>query len=193
MTEKPALTGIVLAGGRSVRMGSDKASLPWRGGDLLHAVLNALTPVCSELIVVSNSPRVITLPDVRVVADSYPGCGPLGGIHAGLAASGSDYNFVVACDMPYIDGRAAKYMAAAASGFDVAVPFIDGYFHPLHAVYHRRCLPVVEKMLTSGRYRIVDLYPEVRLRLVNAEELAQFSPDFAIFRNLNSPADLCNL
>ena len=190
MTADSMLTGIVLAGGHSIRMGCDKASLPWRGGDLLHAVLGALAPACSRLIVVSNQPRMITLPAVSIVADSYLGCGPLGGIQAGLAASCNDYNFVVACDMPYIDSRAVAFMADVGSGFDVAVPFIDGYFHPLHAMYHRRCLPRVEEMLREGRYRIIDLYPKVNVRLVSAEELAQFSPDCAMLRNLNSPTDL---
>ncbi|MDR3590950.1 MAG: molybdenum cofactor guanylyltransferase [Negativicutes bacterium] len=190
MADKAKLTGIVLAGGRSVRMGCDKASLPWGDSDLLHTVLGALAPVCARLIVVSNLPRVITLPAVDVVADSYPGCGPLGGIQAGLAASGTDYNFVAACDMPYIDSRAVDYMAAAVNGFDAAVPFIDGYFNPLHAIYHRRCLAAIEEMLKQGHLRITDLYPKVRLRLVSAEELGQFRPDCAMLRNLNSPADL---
>ena len=190
MAEKPMLTGIVLAGGHSLRMGRDKASLPWRDGDLLHAVLAALGPACWRVIVVSNLPRTIARQNVQVVADRYAGCGPLAGIQAGLAASGDDYNFVAACDMPYIDSRAVAYMAAVAAGYDAAVPFIDGHFNPLHAIYHRRCLPAIEAMLRQGCLRITDLYPKIRLRLVSAGELGEFSPDCAMLRNLNSPADL---
>jgi len=185
-----SLTGIVLAGGNSTRMGCDKASLPWNGSDMLNSVLYALAPACSRLIVVSNLPREIAIPEVTVVGDYYLSCGPLGGIHAGLSASSGDYNFVVACDMPYVNSQAVSFMAAAAAGYDAAVPFIDGHFHPLHAVYHRHCLGVITKMLEQGRYRIADFYPEVKLRLVSAAELSQFEPDCGMLRNLNKPEDL---
>jgi molybdopterin-guanine dinucleotide biosynthesis protein A len=183
------VTGIVLAGGLSTRMGRDKASLPWDGGDLLHTILAAVATACPHLIVVSNTPRAIYLPEVTVVSDEYRGCGPLGGIHAGLKASGSDYNFVVACDMPYIEGDAIKYMLDAAQGYDAAVPFIDGFFHPLHAVYHRRCLEAVVGVLDRGGRRVVDFYPAVSLRLIDASELARFAPDCRMFCNLNHPKD----
>jgi molybdopterin-guanine dinucleotide biosynthesis protein A len=187
------LTGIILAGGQSSRMGCDKASLPWGKGDLLHAVLTALAPVCQSLIVVSNVPRTISLAGVSVLTDKYRGCGPLGGMHAGLAASTSDYNFVVACDMPYINGDAVAYLAAAAAGYDAAVPYIDGYYHPLHAVYHRRCLASIERLLARGIYRVIDFYPEIKLKPVAAAELARFAPDLAMLRNINTPGDLdCN-
>jgi molybdopterin-guanine dinucleotide biosynthesis protein A len=190
MSEKRSLTGIVLAGGLSRRMGRDKASLPWGGEDLLHAVLRALAPVCGELIVVSNRPRAIAVADVAVVGDRYEGCGPLGGIHAGLSAAGGEYSFVAACDMPYLKSEAVAFMAAAAAGYDAAVPFIDGYYHPLHAVYSRRCLPIIEEMLAAGRRRIIDFYPAVNLRQINAVELAGFDPALAMLSNLNSPEDL---
>jgi molybdopterin-guanine dinucleotide biosynthesis protein A len=190
MIEKAVFTGIVLAGGLSTRMGRDKASLPWGGEDLLHAALRALAPVCGRLIVVSNQPRTIALDGVSVVADRFPGCGPLAGIHAGLTAATGDYSFVVACDMPYIKSTAVAWMAAAAAGYDAAVPFIDGYYHPLHAVYSRRCLPVIERMLTAGQCRVLDFYPTVRLRPVCAAELAVFDPELSMLKNLNTPADL---
>lgn len=190
MTNRDILTGIVLAGGLSTRMGRDKASLPWGGEDLLHAALRALAPVCDRLIVVSNQPRAIALAGVSVVADRFAGCGPLAGIHAGLTAATGDYSFVAACDMPYLRSAAVAWMAAAAVGYDAAVPFIDGYYHPLHAVYSRRCLPAIERMLTAGQCRVLDFYPDIRLRPVGADELACFDPDLAMLNNLNTPADL---
>ena len=186
------LTGIVLAGGLSSRMGRDKASLPWLGRDLLHTVLTALAPVCGRLIVVSNTPRAIALPDVTVVADAYRGCGPLAGIHAGLTAAPGGYSFVAACDMPHIDSRAVAFMAAAAAGHDVAVPFIDGRYNPLHAVYHHRCLPLVEAMLAGGRYRVADLFAAVNVREVSAAELAVFDQELGMLRNINTPEDLAS-
>ncbi len=188
MTE--ALTGIVLAGGLSSRMGRDKASLPWGGTDLLHTVLGTLAPVCRRLIVVSNAARAVRLAGVTVVADRFQGCGPLAGIHAGLLAAPDGYCFVTACDMPYLRGDAAAWMADAAAGYDAAVPLVDGHYNPLHAVYHRRCLPAVEALLASGRYRVIDFYPQVRLRAVSGEELARFDPELRMLDNINTPEDL---
>ncbi|MDR7866431.1 MAG: molybdenum cofactor guanylyltransferase [Sporomusaceae bacterium] len=184
------LTGIVLAGGQSSRMGRDKACLPWGEGDLLNTVLAALAPVCGRLIVVSNVPRAISLAEVAVVADRYRGCGPLAGIHAGLLASGEGYSFVAACDMPYLRADAVAYMAKAAEGYDAAAPYVDGHFHPLHAVYHHRCLPAVEALLAGGRYRVVDFYDMVSLRRVSKDELASLDPELRMLRNMNSPEDL---
>jgi molybdopterin-guanine dinucleotide biosynthesis protein A len=186
------LTGIVLAGGRSTRMGRDKATLPWGETDLLNTVLAALAPVCGRLVVVSNVPRTIAMAGVTVVADQYPGCGPLGGIHAGLLAAGEGYSFVAACDMPYVRSDAAAYMAAAAEGYDAAVPYVDGHYSPLHAVYHYRCLPAVAALLREGRYRIVDFYPQVRVRRVGADELARFDAGLSMLHGLNRPEDLPN-
>ena len=146
--------------------------------------------MCGQLIVVSNRRRDVALEGVLVVPDRFPGCGPLAGIHAGLAAASCDYSFVAACDMPYVNSAAAAWMADAAAGYDAAVPYIDGYFHPLHAIYSRRCLPAIEKMLTGGQCKVLDFYPDIRLRKVDATELAVFDPELAMLKNLNSPADV---
>lgn len=187
------LTGIVLAGGLSTRMGRDKATLPFSGSDLLHTVLARLAPVCDHLIVVSNVPREIRMPDVTVVPDKYPQCGPLAGMHAGLKASVTAYNFLVACDMPFLSSQAVAYMAGAAQGFDAAVPFIDGYYHPLHAIYHQNCLKHIEQMLQAGNYRVLDFYPAVKLRQIGAAELRRFDPQLKTLDNINTPEDLAKL
>ncbi|SDF62691.1 molybdenum cofactor guanylyltransferase [Sporolituus thermophilus] len=187
------LTGIVLAGGLSTRMGRDKATLPFSGSDLLHTVLARLAPVCDYLLVVSNVPREIRMPDVTVVPDKYPQCGPLAGMHAGLKASVTAYNFLVACDMPFLSSQAVAYMAGAAQGFDAAVPFIDGYYHPLHAIYHQNCLKHIELMLQAGNYRVLDFYPLVALRRIGAAELRRFDPELKTLDNINTPEDLAKL
>lgn len=183
------LTGIILAGGLSTRMGRDKAGLPWGESDLLHTVLSKLAPICNQLVVVSNQPRTINISNVVLVADDYPQCGPLAGMHAGLLTTANDYNFVVACDMPYLNTAAAAYIAQAAAGYDAAVPFIDGYFHPLHAVYHRNCLPYIEQMLVDGNYRVLDFYPDIKLRRIAADELRVFDDALVTLRNINTPAE----
>lgn len=184
------IAGIVLAGGLSTRMGRDKASMPWGSGTLLSAVLEKLNPVCSELIIVSNIPREIENFPVRIIPDRYPQCGPLAGIHAGLLAVQSDYAFVVACDMPYLNTQAAGFIADAATGYDAAIPFIDGYYHPLHGVYRKSCLPFIERMLAAGDYRVLDFYDKIALRKIAKEEIAVFDPALRTLYNINSPEDI---
>ena len=187
---KNGMTGIVLAGGLSTRMGRDKATLPWRESDLLNTVLAQLVKVCSELIIVSNVPRKLYLPNIKVIPDMYKQCGPLGGMQAGISASKYCYNFITACDMPYLSAEAITYMRKAAAGYDAAIPFIDGFFNPLHGVYHRNCLPHIESMLQQGKYRILDFYGQVKLRKISKLELIQVDKDLRTLTNINTPDDL---
>lgn len=183
------LTGIVLAGGLSSRMGRDKASLPWDETDLLHTVLGTLAPICGEILVVGSIPRQIRISGVRTVVDQYSGCGPLGGIQAGLSAAANELCFVAACDMPFTDQASVIYLADQAADYDAVVAKTDGHYHPLYAVYRKSCLVPIESLLRTGRCRIIDFYPSIRLREVTAEEMTVFSPDLRMFRNLNSPED----
>ena len=183
------MNGIILAGGLSSRMGQDKASLPWGDSDLLHAVLERLAPVCRKLIVVSNTVRNIRFPEVTVVADHYKLCGPLGGMQAGLTASDADYNFIAACDMPYLNTAAVQFIKEAAVGYDAAVPYIDGHYNPLHAVYRQTCLPYIDRMLADGNYRILNFYSQIRLRHILPDELQAFDPELRTLCNVNTPTD----
>ena len=187
------MNGIVLAGGLSTRMGHDKAALPWGDSDLLNTVLERLSPVCKRLIVVSNLEREIALPGVQVVADYYKLCGPLGGMQAGLAASDADYNFIAACDMPYLNTAAVAYIRQAADGYDAAVPYIDGHYNPLHGVYRQSCLPYIDSLLAEGNYRILNFYSQIKMRHITAEELRQFDPDLMTLSNANTPDDYQDL
>lgn len=184
------LTGIVLAGGMSTRMGQDKASLPWKGSDLLNTVLARLAPVCTELVVVSNVPRHIVLPNVKIVADKYIRCGPLAGMQAGIRAATCDYSFIAACDMPYLNTQAVAYIGSIAVGYDAAVPFIGDFFNPLHGVYRRTCLPYIERLLKQGRYSILNFYNQIKLRRINVEELKKFDTELKTLININTPEDL---
>lgn len=187
---KQKIAGIVVAGGLSTRMGRDKASLPWDGGTMLSAVLEKLNPVCSELIVVSNVHREINCLPVIIVPDKYPQRGPLAGIHAGLLAAHSEYAFVAACDMPYLSTQAAGFIMEAALAYDAAVPFIDGYYHPLHGVYRKSCIPFIEQRLRDGIYRVTDFYNDINVRKITREEIAVFDPALRTLCNINSPEDL---
>lgn len=182
------VTGVVLAGGLSTRMGRDKALLSWGDTDFLHIVLNKLAPVCAELIVVSNLPRRLD-PAVRVVPDLFLQCGPLAGIHAGLTAAANEYIFVAACDMPFLNTEAAAYMIAAGQAYDAAVPRVDGRLHPLHGLYRQTCLPVAAAMLEQGRFKVAELLYQIKLREISETEITRFDRELKTLKNINTEDD----
>lgn len=183
---RKSTAGIVLAGGQSSRMGEDKARLPWGEQDLLQVVLESLATACDERLVVSQRPRELPMGVIQV-ADIFPRCGPLGGIHAGLQAMQAECAFVVACDMPYLRPRAVHFLLQSLADWDAVIPVQDGLYEPLHGVYHRRCLPTLERQLRQGNYKILDAVRKLRVLWLPGQELRRFDPDLRMFRNLNTP------
>lgn len=183
-----SISGIILAGGQSRRMGVDKASLPWGDSTVLDFQLNVLQTVCSQVIVVSNVARDGNQA-VRIVPDNYPGHGPLGGLEAGLSAADNQLCFVAACDMPFLEAGSVTYLARCIEESQAAVPCIGGRWHPLYAVYKKTCLPTIRSLLSQGRLRMGDLVASLQVRAVSEEELTQFSPDLRMLNNINTPQD----
>ena len=183
------MTGVVLAGGRKSRMGRDKASLPWQGSDFLQVILQKLTAVCDELIVVTNMARTEMLPNVRYVADIIPQRGPLSGIHAGLVHATTDLVFVTACDMPYLSVAAVNHLRSLSPGWDVVAPGEAEYLEPLFACYRKTCIPVIESLLQQDIRKTQALFPLVRYRQVPLDEMKQFDPQLRFLYNINSPSD----
>ncbi|KYH31243.1 molybdenum cofactor guanylyltransferase [Neomoorella mulderi] len=182
--------GIVLAGGKSTRMGTNKALLPLGQESMLATVVTALRPLFPEIIVVTNTPELYRDLKARLVPDVIPGRGPLSGFHAGLLASPYWHNFIVACDMPFLAPDFIKYLLEQAPGYDVVVPRRGEYLQPLHAVYSRGCLRAIEDCLAGGNYQAFAFYPRVKVRYVDIDRLAGFSDPEKIFFNINTPADL---
>jgi len=187
------LHGIILAGGQSRRMGREKALLDWHGEPLLHHLVRRLQAVCAGVLVVTNSPAVRAWAPVPTVPDERPGDGPLAGIQAGLRASPAEYNLIVACDMPLIQPALVAYLGRLAPGYDAVVPRWHAGWEPLHAVYARRCLPVIEAQLDRDRRKVEHLYPALRVRAVSEEELRAVDPTLQSFRNLNTPEEYAEL
>ena len=152
------MTGIVLAGGLSSRMGRDKAALPWRGADLLNTILTKLSTVCDELIVVANQTCRIERRNVILVADIIPQCGPLSGIHAGLVYAASPQAFITACDMPHLAPQAVLYLYAQMADLDVVVPGSGDDIEPLFACYAKTCIPVIETLLAENSRKTQELF-----------------------------------
>jgi len=181
---------IVLAGGEGKRLGTDKAFL--RIGDrvLIEGILKKMARISDEVIIVTNSPQRYSCLEARLVSDVYPGKGALGGIYSGLKAARDPYSLVVACDMPFLDLKLLRYMILLSPGQDVVIPRIGGLPEPLHAIYSKQCLQPIERLLAAGDLKIIDFFPDVRVRYVEEQEIKLFDPQCLSFFNVNTPADL---
>jgi molybdenum cofactor guanylyltransferase len=183
------MTGIVLAGGENRRMGVDKAFLPIAGSPLIEHVLRPLKCLFREIIVVTNSPEQYAAYGVSVVRDAFNKRGPLTGIYSGLLHSTDKYNFVVACDMPFLNARLIAYMTALAEGYDAVVPTFGEFMEPLHAVYCKGIVPVIEERIRQNDQRIRNMLATLRIRYVLEEEIDHFDPERKSFKNLNTRQD----
>lgn len=181
---------IVLAGGASRRMGSNKALLPVTDQEtLVSRVVANLAMLSDDIVLVSNTPELYADLPVRHASDRFVGAGPLAGLHAGLLAVQNRWAFIAACDMPLIDHRLARYMTLMTEGYDVVAPRIDQSIEPLHALVSQVCLPAIEARLQDGQRRMISFYPDVRVRYVESREIAIFDRDGRTFANANTPED----
>jgi molybdenum cofactor guanylyltransferase len=183
---------IVLCGGKSTRMGSPKALLPFGPETMLQRVVRLLTDVVSPIVVVAavDQPLPELSRQVIVTRDEQEGRGPLEGLRAGLKALPAhvDAAYVTSCDVPLLQPAFVREMLAFASGFDIAVMEIDGLPHPLSAVYRRAVLPEVDDLLASDRLRPVFLFDRVKTRRVRPDEITA-DPELRTLRNLNTRKD----
>ena len=175
---------IVLAGGRSLRMGRDKADLSWEHGDLLNSLLTRLMPLSDDVIVISNTVRKIPQ-RARQVADVIAGKGPLSGIHAGLVYAEHDLVFVTACDVPFLVPELALELVHAVGLADGSVAVYNKQIEPLFACYHKRCTPVIEQLLKQEKYKVTDFLQNINW--VTVQKLDE--RDDCCFMNVNTSID----
>src|SRR5215475_14326047 len=195
MDLKPDTTagGIVLCGGRSIRMGSSKALLPFGSETMLQRVVRLLSTVVSPLVVVAAPGQV--LPDlpaaVTVTRDEREGRGPLEGLRAGLKGlpDGVEIAYVTSCDVPLLVPQFVTRMVELLGDHDIAVMEIDGFAHPLSAVYRRSTLPHAEALLDADRRRMIFLFEAVKTRRVQTSEMTPVDPELLTLQNLNTPQD----
>lgn len=184
-------SAIILAGGKSSRMGTNKALLPMDGKTNIELIKDQLTPFFSDIIVVTNDFEAYEFLKVPMVKDEYIGKGPLAGIHTGLKNSKTETNFFVACDMPFVSGELAKHLIELCDHYEGVVPRINGTLHPLFSVFRKSVLPKVEQCLQEDRLRIRDLLEELQVLYVNEGELegVMVGNIEKVFYNMNYPLD----
>ena len=185
--------GIILCGGLSTRMGTSKALLPFGAETMLQRVVRLLSSVVSPIVVVAAAEQSLPdLPaDVIITRDEQQGRGPLEGLRAGLKALPEtvDSAYVTSCDVPLLVPDFARRMIDLLTDHDIAVMEIDGFPHPLSAVYRRSTLPHVEALLAQNRLRPAFLFDAVQTRRLQPSEMISADPELLTLRNLNTRDD----
>ena len=185
------ITGIILAGGASSRMGRNKALLTWDGRPLVERVASTLAALTDDILIVSNDAASYQFLQLPIIPDVQPGYGPLMGLYSGLRAAQGELAVVTAVDMPFLSARLLSHLISLAPGYDVVIPHAQDRLHPLCAVYRgHTCLPAIEKAIERGQRRLISFHSQVRVRQVDEGELRQISPDLRALMNVNTPEEL---
>lgn len=184
------VTGVILAGGASSRMGRNKALLEVDGVPMITRTYRTLVSMFHEVIVVTNSPLDYDFLPCRKVPDIYPGYGSIAGLHAALAHSGTAHSFVTACDLPFLDPVIIRYLCDIRNGdYDAVVPLSEGGQEPLHAVYSSACKDVFESAIQNGERKILDILGRMNILQVTGDELMSAGGQTKSFLNVNTPEE----
>jgi molybdopterin-guanine dinucleotide biosynthesis protein A len=185
------VTGVIQAGGKSLRMGGEAKALMEVGGRrIVERVRDVLLPHVHEALIVTNTPELYAFLGLPMVADVYPDHGSLGGIYSGLKAAPGDVAFTVACDMPFLKSEVVALVVARAGEGDVVVPRIGAQHETMHAAYAKACLPHIEARLVARQLKITGFFDAVRVVEISEEELARFGDPAVTFMNVNTPEEL---
>src|ERR1700687_2336183 len=182
-------TAVVLTGGKSSRMGRPKAWLLFDDEPLIVHIIRTLHSMFSEVVVVAAPDQELPAMPVTLVRDELAYQGPVGGIYYGLQAAGEECSFVTSCDAAFLNPRLISHLVSQISNYDIVVPFWQNRLQPLHAVYRRSVLPLLEGQLERGELRPVYLFDKVRTRRIDEDEVRRFDSEGWSFFNMNTPQD----
>jgi molybdopterin-guanine dinucleotide biosynthesis protein A len=187
-----SVSAILLAGGKSSRLGTDKARVKLDGESaMIQSIAEKLSAVSDDIVVSTNGRRYdeITMP-VRWAVDIYPGAGSLMGLYSGMLAVKYDYAIAVACDMPFINIELLKYMISIPRDYDALLPRIGDKTEQLHSIYSKICLPKMKKFLDSGRLKITAFLDEIDVKYVPEDSINRYDPQHLSFFNVNTAEQL---
>jgi molybdopterin-guanine dinucleotide biosynthesis protein A len=186
------VSAILLAGGKSSRLGTDKAKVKLDGESvMIQAIAEKLSGLSEDIVVSTNGRRYedITIP-VRWAIDVRPGAGSLMGLYSGLLAAKHDYAIAVACDMPFINIELLRYMISLPRDYDALLPKIGEQTEQLHSIYSKNCLPKMEKYLNSGHLKITSFMDEIDVKYVDEDIINKYDPRHLSFFNVNTAQQL---
>ena len=187
------VTGVILAGGKNIRMGTNKAFLEIDGQRIIDRIVELFQGIFSQVILVTHTPLDYSYLDVEIVIDIVPKQGPLIGIYTGLFYASHPHCFVTACDMPLLNRKVIEYMITISKNYDVVIPHLDDGYHPLHAIYSKRCMKSIEKLIRENKLKIIDFFEKVKVHEVTSDDLTILDPALNSFLNINTPEDLARI
>ncbi len=183
------VSAIILTGGKSSRMGQPKAMLLFDGEPLIVHILRTLKRLFTDTVVVAALEQELPSLQVTLVRDEVAYQGPVGGIYYGMRAAKQEVGFVTSCDAPFLNLALISYLISQISNYDVVVPYWQGRFQPLHAVYRSSVVPLLKEQLEREELRPIFLYEKVRTCKVSEEKIRRYDPEGLSFLNMNSPED----
>lgn len=186
------LTISIQAGGKSSRMGQDKALLPFLGQTLIERIIARIAPVADEIIISTNDPPSYRFLGLPLFTDIYPQRGALGGLHAALACASHPLVAVLACDMPFVSPELINLQKQIllAENVDVVIPSGPEGLEPLHSLYRREtCLPACERAILADQWKLISWFPQVKVRTLQPDEIGPYDPAGLVFWNLNTPEE----
>lgn len=184
------ITGVILAGGKSSRFGSNKAMAQFKGVRLIERVTGLLGSIFRRLIIITNTPLEYSYLKIPLFQDLVKGLGPVGGIYTGLDAIETDWAFFCACDMPFLNKGLVRYISGIKNGYDAVVPKVDWKIEPLHALYSKRCLPALKKLIHDKEYQTIKSFNDINVKFVEEDEIINFDPLLKTFLNVNRQDEL---
>ncbi|MHB8111803.1 MAG: molybdenum cofactor guanylyltransferase [Syntrophorhabdaceae bacterium] len=183
----------ILAGGKSSRMGRDKATAEFRGSTLVNSVYDIVKDLFDDVIIVSSKHETIANLNIPIVKDIAPVQSPIVGIATALIYTRKPRIFIVACDMPFVSREAIQCILEASQGRDVTIPMIGDYYEPLHAIYSRYCLAHFLKFMQMNDLRISNIFPYVTMTVVKDAPCFKRGDDHVVFSNINTEEELKRL
>lgn len=171
-------------------MGENKAFLEIQGQRIIDRIAELLKGIFSQVILVTNTPLEYSYLDLEIVTDLIPKSGALIGIYTGLFYSSYSHSFITACDMPFLNRKVIEYMITISRHYDVVIPHLPDGYHPLHALYSRRCMKFIEELIREDNLKVIDFFNKVKVREVTSDEISSLDPTMNAFLNVNTPEDL---
>jgi molybdopterin-guanine dinucleotide biosynthesis protein A len=184
------ITGIILSGGKSTRMGENKAFIEIEGIPIINRIFTLFQGLFQEIIIVTSEKEQFINLDAKIYSDLFPNRGVLAGLYTGLFFSSFMYSFCVACDMPFLKESVIKYLIKNIQNNDVIVPRTKEGLQPLHAIYSKNCLKPIKNIIEQGKYKITDFYPMVEIKIIDEVELYSLDPTRESFINVNTQEEL---
>jgi len=187
---KAKMSATILAGGNSVRMGENKAFLEIDGIPIISRIHTLFKELFEEVIIVTNEKSVFENFDSKIYTDLLSNKGALGGLYTGIFYSSFRYSFCVACDMPFIKKSLVKFLIENTNEDDAIVPRTSDGLQPLHAIYSKNCLDPIKTIIEQGKYRIIDFYDFIKVKIVDEIDFLHLDPVRESFINVNTPEEL---